>query len=102
MEAVREKDYDLILLDVDLPGMDGLETVRRLRRRLKRPRPVPLVALTAQDLPEERERGLEAGFDAWVTKPLRVRELLVVLSRLLTGDPEGEVVDREADPGDRG
>ena len=102
LEAVREKDYDLILLDVDLPGMDGLETVRRLRRRLKRPRPVPLVALTAQDLPEERERGLEAGFDAWVTKPLRVRELLVVLSRLLTGDPEGEVVDREADPGDRG
>lgn len=84
LDAAAERRYDLILLDVDLPGMDGLETVRRLRRRGGR---IPLVALTAQALPEERERGLAAGFDAWVTKPLRVRELLEALSGLLLPAP---------------
>jgi len=59
--------FDLILLDVQLPGMDGLSVCRDLRAAgISR----PIVAVTASAMPEQIDRGLAAGFDAYLTKPL--------------------------------
>ena len=70
--AVKEPP-DLVLMDLQLPGMDGMEALRRLREN---PRTVgiPVVAVTAQAMKQDRERALEAGFDGYLEKPISVRE----------------------------
>jgi CheY-like chemotaxis protein len=63
---------DLVLMDLQLPGIDGVEALRRLREN-PRTADVPVVAVTAQAMKEDRERALEAGFDGYVEKPISVR-----------------------------
>ena len=70
--AVRE-EFDLVVLDVMLPAMDGIECCRRLRERGKT---VPVIMLTALGGEDDKVRGLEAGADDFVTKPFGARELL--------------------------
>ena len=65
---------DLVLMDLQLPGIDGAEALRLLREQ-PTTAAVPVVALTALAMPEERERGRLAGFDGYLTKPLSVRSL---------------------------
>jgi two-component system, cell cycle response regulator DivK len=65
----------LVLMDVQLPGIDGVEALVRLRRD-PRTRTIPVLALTAQAMHGDRERFLEAGFDGYLSKPLDVAELL--------------------------
>jgi len=69
----RKGGIDLILLDVMLPGMDGFEFCRRVRREGDR---VPILFLTARDQTDDRIRGLETGGDDYITKPFQLRELL--------------------------
>jgi DNA-binding response OmpR family regulator len=66
-------DYDLVLLDVNLPGMDGFALVRELRRLRS---DVPVVMVTARDSLDDRVRGLDGGADDYVTKPFSFQELL--------------------------
>jgi len=66
---------DLVLMDVQLPGIDGVETLTRLRRD-EQTASVRVVALTAQAMDGDRERFLEAGFDGYLAKPVDVAELL--------------------------
>ena len=68
----RELDYDLILLDLMLPGLDG----RTLLRRLRTLRPTPVIVLTARDSLESKVELLDAGADDYVTKPFELEELL--------------------------
>ncbi len=70
---------DAVLMDVQMPGMDGLETTRRIRTQpgLKR---LPVLALSAGSLPEERERALSAGMNAFINKPVDSQALLRALS----------------------
>jgi two-component system cell cycle response regulator DivK len=65
----------LVLMDVQLPGIDGVEALVRLRRDA-RTETIPVLALTAQAMHGDRERFLEAGFDGYLSKPLDVAELL--------------------------
>jgi two-component system, OmpR family, response regulator len=75
-----ENDYDAIVLDVVLPGIDGFETCRRLREA---GRWAPVLILTARDAVEDRIRGLDSGADDYLTKPFSFAELLARLRALL-------------------
>jgi CheY-like chemotaxis protein len=65
----------LVLMDVQLPGIDGVEALERLRQN-ERTASIPVLALTAQAMSGDRERFLEAGFDGYLSKPVDVAELL--------------------------
>ncbi|HXZ56742.1 MAG TPA: response regulator transcription factor [Gaiellaceae bacterium] len=94
---------DALVLDVLMPGVDGLEVARTIRRAGNR---VPILMLTARTQVEDRVEGLDAGADDYVTKPFALEELLARLRALLrrTADGSGEVLrfaDLELDPGTR-
>ncbi len=83
LRALEAKRYDLILLDVQMPEMDGYEAARQIRtkwaaREEERPR---IVAMTGNAMLGDRERCLEAGMDDYVTKPVRLEELTAALER---------------------
>ena len=65
----------LVLMDVQLPGIDGVEALEQLRQD-ERTASIPVLALTAQAMSGDRERFLEAGFDGYLAKPVDVRELI--------------------------
>ena len=86
-EAIRvaqENPPDLVLMDLQLPGIDGAETLRRLRQG-HLARDVPVVAVTAFAMAEDRERASLAGFDGYVEKPISVRELPGQIEAFLDG-----------------
>jgi len=95
VEAVSRGDYALVLMDVQMPEMDGLAATRELRGRGA---VVPIVALTANALTGDRERCLAAGMDDYLSKPIAEEELVRVLERLLpheTGSPlDAQMVER--------
>ena len=71
-EALRQHDYALLILDLALPGMDGIEVVTRLRQREKN---TPVLILTANDAVSARVKGLDAGADDYLIKPFDAEEL---------------------------
>jgi CheY-like chemotaxis protein len=77
--------FDLALVDIDLPGMDGVELCQRLRAE-PATAALPLLALSANAMPAETRRALQAGFDAYLTKPLDVVRLLEEIDRRLDPD----------------
>jgi two-component system, sensor histidine kinase and response regulator len=85
---LAEQPCDLVLLDGMMPGLDGPATAREIRRRERAAGcdPVPIVALTASVLPEDRQLMLDAGMNDHVGKPLRTEELVAVLARWLPAD----------------
>lgn len=85
---VAEGGWDLVFIDVQMPGMDGLEATRLIREKLAGRR-LPLVALTANARPEDRQACLDAGMDDYLAKPLRQEELAACLRRWLR--PKGTV-----------
>ena len=84
LRMAREQRPDLILMDVRLPGMDGLTAVRVLKNDPDT-RPIPTVAMTAQAMRGDEEAARTAGFDAYVTKPIDTRALPHTVARLLAG-----------------
>ena len=85
--AVKEPP-DLVLMDLQLPGIDGMEALRQLRAS-PRTADVPVVAVTAQAMKQDRERALEAGFDGYVEKPISVRAFPDQVRRFLSGGEVG-------------
>lgn len=82
-EAVKKTEkeaYDLILMDIMLPGMDGIETTRIIKSRPGY-KNTPVIALTAYAMKGDKERLLEKGFQAYVPKPLDVNELIGILNK---------------------
>lgn len=86
LEKARQRDFDCILMDVQMPVMDGLEATRSLRQweREQGRAPMPVIALTANAMDEERERCFAAGMNSHLAKPFRREQLLRVLSPYLT------------------
>ncbi|MBF0153853.1 MAG: PAS domain S-box protein [Magnetococcales bacterium] len=82
VEQVFDTPFDLVLMDVQMPEMDGIEATRRIRRSVTERR-VPIVAMTAHALTGDRERCLDAGMDDYLAKPVRWNDLAGVLSKWL-------------------
>jgi two-component system OmpR family response regulator len=78
--AVKQESFDLVILDVGLPGMDGFEALRRLRMT---PQRVPVLMLTARDAVDDRVRGLDLGGDDYVAKPFAMSELAARVRALI-------------------
>jgi signal transduction histidine kinase/DNA-binding response OmpR family regulator len=86
----REGDFDLILMDVQMPEVDGFEATRQIRLQEQTTgRHVPIVATTAHAMTGDRERCLLAGMDEYLSKPIHRQELLAVLARLGANRPAG-------------
>ncbi|HYD71199.1 response regulator [Azospirillum sp.] len=81
VEAVRAQAFDAVLMDMQMPGMDGLEATRAIRRLGGDAARVPIVAMTANTMPGDAERCLEAGMDGYLRKPVRPAELEAALAR---------------------
>lgn len=75
VELATEHAPDLVLMDIQLPDLDGVQSLRRLRAD-ERTAGIPVLALTAQAMQGDRERFLAAGFDGYLSKPVDVRELI--------------------------
>ncbi len=84
LRLATQNSYDVIVLDLMLPGMDGLDLCRRLRNELKRSTPV--VMLTARDTLEDKLIGLDAGADDYLVKPFEIRELEARVRALIRRD----------------
>ncbi|WP_419251655.1 ATP-binding protein [Caulobacter sp. ErkDOM-YI] len=85
-EAFESQEFDLILMDMQMPVMDGLTAIRRMRRyEIDRGRtPTPIIMITANALPEHRAAGMEAGADIFITKPLSANTFFGAVSTLRT------------------
>ncbi len=82
LELFSQTDYDLILMDVNMPVMDGLEATAALRRS-PRGRTLPVVALTASDTPEDVERCYNVGMNTMLIKPIQRMQLLQTIAKQL-------------------
>ena len=82
LTLAREEQPNLILMDMQLPGMDGLEATMRLKRD-KATRAIPVIALTALAMKGDEERIRAAGCDGYIAKPMRYQEFLAAVSGLL-------------------
>ena len=102
LEALAETDFDLVLMDCQMPEMDGYEATRQIRqneRQAGKARPLPILALTANALVGDRQRCLEAGMTDYLKKPLDRGQLLDSLERLLPeaeSDSAAEAAPRQA------
>lgn len=86
LQLARSIQPDLIILDINLPGMDGYEVLAQLRRD-EETRHIPVIALSANALPRDIERGLSAGFAHYLTKPVRSDELKQAITELIGNKP---------------
>jgi signal transduction histidine kinase/CheY-like chemotaxis protein len=75
LDVAKNQLPDLILMDINLPGMDGVEALKKLRL-VDKTKNIPVIALSAAAMPHEIQRGKEAGFEEYITKPINVAEIL--------------------------
>jgi CheY-like chemotaxis protein len=87
-QAVREAKFDLVLMDVQMPGMNGLEATMEIRRNevLAGPR-LPIIAMTACAMPEDHDQCLRAGMDGYLTKPLNSAALASAINHHAHPEP---------------
>lgn len=90
LEETTSKDYDLILLDLMLPELDGFEVARRLRKE----KDTPIIMMTARDSTMDRVAGLDIGADDYITKPFAIEELLARVRAFFRREEHGHAVER--------
>ena len=82
VRLAQERHPSLILMDIRLPGIDGIEALRRLRAE-QATRGIPIMAMTASVMTADRQKITDAGFDAFQSKPLKVSDFVAAVERLL-------------------
>ena len=82
IELARERKPDLILMDIHLPGMNGIEALKVLRSD-SATAAIPVIAVTASVMPQDRNQITEAGFNAYVAKPINLKEFLDAVRDML-------------------
>jgi CheY-like chemotaxis protein len=93
LERLQMSAYDLVLMDIVMPELDGVETTKRVRRMPSPVGEIPIVAITAHTRKDDRQDYLAAGLDAYVSKPIRGRELYAALQPYLAAE---EIAPRRA------
>lgn len=85
VDIYRKEAFDLILMDVDMPVMDGLEATQAIRRLEKDAASrVPIIAMTGHAMKDDREKCMEAGMDGYISKPVDPRRLVEIISGLVS------------------
>ncbi|MEZ5985111.1 MAG: ATP-binding protein [Hyphomonas sp.] len=90
LEALDHEPFDIVLMDIHMPGLDGAEAFKRLRNSASLNRVVPVIALTADSMRGDREKYLSKGFDGYVAKPIDERSLVTVIGQVLSIPTEFE------------
>ncbi len=80
VEALERRPYDVILMDVQMPEMDGLEATRVIRSNVPQQSQPVILAMTAAAMAEDRQACLDAGMDGYISKPIQLQQLMAALS----------------------
>jgi CheY-like chemotaxis protein/HPt (histidine-containing phosphotransfer) domain-containing protein len=94
LDALERQSYDVVLMDMQMPEMDGLEATRRICKRWLPTRRPRIIAMTANAMRGDREQCLDAGMDDYISKPVRIEDLVAALERCVT---QAAVVAAEPD-----
>jgi CheY-like chemotaxis protein len=78
IEKVKKETYDLVLMDIELPGMDGVDTTKIIKSKHKN---LPVIALTSYAMKGDRERFMAAGFDDYISKPIDVNSFIEKINK---------------------
>ncbi|MFV0622723.1 response regulator [Sphingomonas sp. ac-8] len=89
---IDEEDFDVVLVDLRMPGMDGLEAIGRIRARPDAKRNLPLIVVTADTAPDLRDRCLAAGADEVLFKPVAMDALFDAIGRILASKSDGAML----------
>jgi len=85
LEQISQQTFDLIFMDCQMPVMDGFEATRAIRQMVGAIRQIPIVAMTAHALKEDRQKCLDAGMDDYLAKPVHRDSLIAVLQKYCGG-----------------
>ena len=87
MAALQRETIDLVLMDVQMPEMDGFEAARAIRKdETAKKKHIPIIAMTAHAMTGDRDRCLAAGMDGYITKPIRAHDLLSLIENIMASD----------------
>ncbi|WCP71976.1 response regulator [Sphingomonas hankookensis] len=92
LQRIEEGDYDLVLLDLRMPGMDGFEVIRRVRARDDAKRTLPIVVVTADTAIDLTQRCIAAGADEVLFKPVAMDALFDAIGRIVAGRAGGDLI----------
>lgn len=81
IDCIKKNDYDIVLMDMQMPGMDGLQTTRIIRKMDSKKSGIPVIALTANAMAQDKQRCLDAGMDDFLTKPVDFELLNAILAK---------------------
>ena len=88
LRKLAKERFDLILTDINMPILDGLKLVKRLRADVSYER-VPVIVITTEGAAEDRQRALALGANAYITKPIRAGEVIALVRKILAGEERG-------------
>ena len=86
IEELKNNDYDLLILDIMLPGLDGIEVCNRIRKFSE----IPIIMVTAKDSTRDKVKGLDTGADDYITKPFEAEELMARIRAQLRREKDNE------------